>query len=79
MEGFLDNRIELKKPVKTKRSATLLVNKLTKLSGGDNALKVALLDEATLHDWLSVFPLKLDGNPSRSASEPLRGKGVRYD
>lgn len=79
MEAFLDNRIEMKKPVKTKRSAMLLVNKLTKLSGGDNALKVALLDEAILHDWLSVFPLKMDGTRQRSSGEPLRGKGVRYE
>ena len=78
MEGFLDNRIELKKPLKTKRSAMLLVNKLTKLAGGDNALKVALLDEATLHDWLSVFPLKLGAKSSQPPNQPLRGEGVKY-
>ena len=79
MEAFLDNRIAIGKPIKTNRAAKLLTNKLDKLSGGDGALKVALLDEATLHNWLSVFPLKLDGQPSQQPSQPLRGKGVRYE
>ena len=79
MEAFLDNRIAIGKPIKTNRAAKILTNKLDKLSGGDGALKVALLDEATLHNWLSVFPLKLDGQPSQQPSQPLRGKGVRYE
>lgn len=78
LEAFLDNRIAKKKPLKTERAAKILVNKLDRLSGGDRALKILLLDTALLHDWDSVYPLK-DGDAAQAApSAPLRGEGVRY-
>ena len=79
MEAFLDNRIAKKKPMKTERAAKILVNKLDRLSGGDRALKIALLDTALLHDWDSVYPLKQDEVKQARGAGPLRGEGVTYD
>ena len=79
MEAFLDNRIAKKKPMKTERAAKILVNKLDRLSGGDMALKIALLDTALLHDWVSVYPLKQDEVKQARGGGPLRGEGVTYD
>ena len=80
---FLDARVKLKKPLQTARAAKILVNKLDKLSGGDRALKIALLDNAILHNWTSVYPLKADelpraGTEDAGARMPLRGEGVQY-
>lgn len=44
-----------------------ILNKLDKLSGGDRALKLALLDKATVSNWLTVFPLKPDELPVSDA------------
>lgn len=77
LEAFLDNRIAKKKPLKSERAAKLLTAKLDKLSQGDRALKILLLDTALLHDWDSVYPLKRD-DPQPASDAPLRGEGVRY-
>jgi len=42
----------------SERSVTMFMNKVNDLSGGDMALAARLIDEATLHNWLSVYPLK---------------------
>lgn len=66
--GFLENRALAKKsPVKTTRAMNGILNKLDKLSGGDRALKLALLDKATVSNWLTVFPLKPDELPVSDA------------
>lgn len=67
--GFLENRAVAKKsPVKTTRAMNGILNKLDRLSGGDRELKLALLDKATVANWLTVFPLKPDELPA-SGSE----------
>lgn len=67
--GFLENRAVAKKsPVKTTRAMNGILNKLDRLSGGDRELKLALLDKATVANWLTVFPLKPDELPT-SGSE----------
>ena len=77
IEAFLDNRIAKKKPLKTKRAAEILTRRLDRLSEGDRALKIVLLETAVLHDWDSVYPLKDEG-PKPNGDAPLRGEGVRY-
>lgn len=63
--GLLENRAAANKsPVKTTRAMNGILNKLDKLSGGDRALKLALLDKATVSNWLTVFPLKPDELPA---------------
>lgn len=53
--GFAEMRAKKKKPLFTDRSVTLLLNKLDRFSGGDGAVMVSLLDEATEKGWSSVF------------------------
>lgn len=77
MQSFLSMREELKKPVKSQQSATMLWNKLMNLSGGDAAHMAALLDLATERQWLSVFPLKDDELPTAQKREVDTG-GVRF-
>ena len=51
-----------------------ILNKLDKLSGGDRGMKLALLEKATVSNWLTVFPLKLDELPT-SSSVPYNEEG----
>lgn len=73
--GLLENRAAMKKPVKTTRAMNGILNKLDKLSGGDRGMKLALLDKATVSNWLTVFPLKPDELPSASTGGE---EGVTY-
>lgn len=78
--GLLENRAAAnKKPVKTARAMNGILKKLDKLSGGDRALKLALLEKATVSNWLTVFPLKKDEQPSNSSpSRLMEEEGVTY-
>ena len=75
MQRFLYMREELKKPVKSMQAATMLWNKLVKLSTGDPAYMVALLDKATERQWLSLFPLKDDELPKSRQAAPADNTG----
>ncbi len=59
--GLLENRQKAnKKPVKTVRALNGILCDLDKLSGGDRATKLLLLDKAITSNWLTVYPLKSD-------------------
>lgn len=75
MQRFLQMRVEIKKPVKSMQAAAMLWNKLVKLSAGDSAYMVALLDKATERQWLSLFPLKDDELPQRRQAAPADNAG----
>lgn len=72
--GLLENRAAMKKPVKTTRAINGILNKLDKLSSGARDMKLALLDKATVSNWLTVFPLKRDELPG-SGSVPYNEEG----
>ncbi len=80
LEEFREVRRQKKKPLRTRRAASILTGRLDRLSGGDRAAKLELLDTAILHGWDSVYPLKEDGGPPGRPDKPgpLRGKGVTY-
>lgn len=62
--GFVENRtVALKKPVATAYNAGLIVKKLDKLSGGERAVKIALLEEATENNWRGLWELDKDKTP----------------
>lgn len=57
--GLLENRrVANKKPVKTLRALNGILKELDRLSGGDREQKLALLEHATLCNWLTVYPLR---------------------
>lgn len=66
--GFLENRALMKKPVKTTRAISGIINRLRKVNQRET--EIAMLDKATLHNWLSVFPLKEDELPATGAHVP---------
>ena len=60
MSNFLGMRKELDKPLVSERSATMLWNKLIKLSSGDPQHMIALFERAVENQWLSLYQLKPD-------------------
>ena len=70
--GLLENRAALRpkpNPVRTERAMRGILSKLDRLSGGDRAAKLALLDIAVQHNWLTVYPLKPDELPASGYDE----------
>lgn len=55
LERFVENRIALKKPMKSKAAVSALCNKLVKLTYGDTERMVELLDTAVVNGWQSVY------------------------
>ena len=76
LAAFSDVRAKKKKPLNTERQVTLLLNRLDKLSGGDRDLMIALLDNAVLHSWESIYPLKPDELPT---SKQTKAKASDYE
>lgn len=63
--GLLENRAKVNKsPVKTTRAMNGILKKLDRLSGRGRELKLALLEKATVSNWLTVYPLKPDELPA---------------
>ena len=60
-EGFLANRVALKKPVLTTRSINAIINRLRPVS---RETGIAMLDRATESNWLTVYPLRADDRPA---------------
>ena len=61
--AFAENRKARKKPIGTERAMTLLLGRLEKLSDGNRAAKLAIIDKAIVNDWLSFYPLRDDEEP----------------
>lgn len=57
---FLVMRNKIKKPIATKRALTRMMNKIEKLSGGNNDLAIKILNQSTDHCWQDVYELKED-------------------
>lgn len=72
-EGFLQNRISMKKPITTLRAINRIINKLRRINNRET--EIAMLDKATLNNWLDVYPLKPDELPQNTA-EPFNEEGV---
>lgn len=51
-------RNKIKKPIATKNALTRIMNKIEKLSGGDNDLAIQILNQSTDHCWQDVYELK---------------------
>jgi len=66
--GLLENRAALRKPVKTAKAMNGILRRLDKHSGGARAVKLLLLEKATMLNWLTVYPLKPDELPAQGAA-----------
>lgn len=65
---FLVMRNKIKKPIATKQALTRMMNKIEKLSGGDNDLAIKILNQSTDHCWQDVYELKEDKKNYRSSN-----------
>lgn len=59
-EDYVSMRKQIKRPL-TERAASMAMNKLQKLSDGDNDLAIQILEQSIFNCWLGVFPLKEEG------------------
>ena len=57
---FLVMRNKIKKPIATKQALTRMMNKIEKLSGGNNDLAIKILNQSTDHCWQDVYEFKED-------------------
>lgn len=55
---FLTMRNKIKKPIATQNALTRIMNKLQKLSQGDNDLAVEILNQSTDNCWQDLYELK---------------------
>ena len=65
---FLTMRNKIKKPLATKQALTRMMNKIKKLSGGDNDLAIKILNQSTDHCWQDVYELKSDSGGNRTGT-----------
>ena len=54
---FVDARKKMRKPM-TDKAIDLQIKKINELSGGDNDKAIALIENAIMRGWLSVYPIK---------------------
>ena len=58
-KDFVEMRKRIKAPL-TDRAITLSINNLNKLSGGDNELAIAIINQTVMNGWKGFYPLKGD-------------------
>ena len=73
---FVTMRNKIKKPLATKQALTRMMNKLEKLSCGDNDLAIKILNQSTDHCWQDVYELKEDSDGRRSGSSGIDWNNV---
>lgn len=59
-QEFLLMRKKIKRPLATKQALTRMMNKIQRLSGGDDELAVKIINQSTDHCWQDVYELKKD-------------------
>ena len=74
--GLLPNRAAIKKPVKTVRAISRIINRLRVVNCRE--VEIAMLDKATVNNWLDVYPLKPDEMPKASSGRMEEQEGVEY-
>ena len=74
LRRFRDNRVAIKKPMKSQGAVTALTNKLKKYADCDLPAMIDLLDTATLNGWQSVFPPKEVAAPVKAPAQSGREK-----
>lgn len=77
MNNFAQMRTAIKKPM-TDRAKQLMLNKLEKLAGSDDDLKIAILDQSIENSWAGVYPLK-DNNRQVKNNKPESTSDVYND
>lgn len=72
--GFAENRAAIKKPIKSERTAALLLGKLDRI-GKDTEERILMLNTATERNWQTVYAPKDREAPPRGAGDAPRQEG----
>lgn len=72
-EDFKKMRKQIKKPM-TDKAVELMLKKLTKLSGGDENIKIEILERSIMNSWQGVFPLSDEKQSNDPKPEPPKTK-----
>lgn len=59
---FISMRESIKKPISTAAALTRMINRLIKLSDGNEAVADKILDQSIRNNWQDIYPLKDKGN-----------------
>lgn len=73
---FMAMRVNIKKPISTSGALTRMINRLKKLSEGDESLADKILDQSIRNNWQDIYPLK-EGYSSKSTGSKI--KSIPYD
>lgn len=66
-DSFLEMRKKINKPA-TETAKKLLKEKLERMAGGDEALKIKILEQSIVNSWQDVYALKNQNYESRNTS-----------
>lgn len=69
LTAFAAMRKQIKAPM-TGRGKSMMVKRLTELSGGDHAAMIAILDQSTVHCWKDVYELKVQNTSAKPSGLP---------
>lgn len=75
---FLEMRVTIKKPISTSGALTRMINRLKKLSEGDELLADKILDQSIRNNWQDIYPLK-DKQVGKVVSVPANPENVARD
>lgn len=75
INDFMEMRTKIKKPM-TERAVELMLGKLSTMADTDE-VKIALLEQSTEHNWLSIYPLKQDKQPQQKGGHINAGNKRR--
>ena len=65
-QEFLTMRKNIKKPISTQQAITRMINRIEKLSGGDDDLAIKIINQSTDHCWQDVYALKDAGSSTNA-------------
>lgn len=71
-QEFLTMRKNIKKPISTQQAITRMLNKIEKLSGGDDDLAIKIINQSTDHCWQDVYALKDAGSSPKTVFDEWR-------
>lgn len=67
LHDFAEMRLRMRSPM-TDRAKELLLSKLNELSGGDDFMKIHLLEQSIERGWKTVYPLKAEVSTVRQSA-----------
>lgn len=71
-QEFLTMRKNIKKPISTQQAITRMINRIEKLSSGDDDLAIKIINQSTDHCWQDVYALKDAGSSPKTVFDEWR-------